>query len=334
MIGAVEIEPISIKTYKANHKDVTLWEEDIRNVNLVEVESVLKQSSGKLDLLTGCPPCQGFSAIRTLNGALSINDTRDDLLLEILRFADALSPRAVLVENVPGLLQTGIFKTFFNHMHDLGYSGSYHVVDAAKYGVPQRRRRLIYLAGYGMNIPLAIPNGERITVRGAIGDLPEAGNSGDPAHDIPENRSARIMNMIQRIPKDGGSRTDLPKHQQLACHKRCNGFKDVYGRMSWDDVAPTITGGCSNPSKGRFLHPDEDRAITIREAALLQGFTPEYKFPVTNNKSALASMIGNALPPPLSAAYAKVIIEALRDLDCDYFASPKSFSSTKESNEY
>lgn len=334
VIGAVEIEPMSVKTYKANHKDVTLWEKDIRDLNMVEVESTLERSSGKLDLLTGCPPCQGFSAIRTLNGALSINDTRDDLLLEILRFVEALSPRAVMVENVPGLLQTNIFKTFCGYMHDLGYMGSYRVVDAANYGVPQRRRRLIYLAGYRMDIPFAIPNCERISVRGAIGDLPEAGISGDPPHDIPENRSIRIMKMIQRVPKDGGSRTDLPEHEQLECHKRCNGFKDVYGRMSWDDVAPTITGGCSNPSKGRFLHPDEDRAITIREAALLQGFTREYKFPITNNKSALATMIGNALPPPLSAACAKVIIEALQDLDDDYLAGPKSCSPINKSHEY
>ncbi|MCL6560156.1 MAG: DNA cytosine methyltransferase, partial [Firmicutes bacterium] len=113
--------------------------------------------------------------------------------------------------------------------------------------------------------------------------------------------------LIRRIPKNGGSRTDLPEEYRLACHKRCNGFKDVYGRMAWDDVAPTITGGCFNPSKGRFLHPEEDRAITMREAALLQGFPRRYKFPATDNKSAVAWMIGNALPPPFIAAHARCI---------------------------
>ena len=120
------------------------------------------------------------------------------------------------------------------------------------------------------------------------------------------------MELIQRIPKNGGSRTDLPEEDQLECHKRCNGFKDVYGRMAWGDVAPTITSGCSNPSKGRFLHPEEDRAITLREAALLQGFPLRYKFP-TSNKSAVALMIGNALPPPFITAHARMIRDTLQN---------------------
>jgi len=117
--------------------------------------------------------------------------------------------------------------------------------------------------------------------------------------------------MIRHIPKNGGIRRDLPSEFQLKCHQRCNGFKDVYGRMAWDDVAPTITGGCFNPSKGRFLHPEEDRAITMREAALLQGFPKLYKFPTIDNKSAVALMIGNALPPPFITAHAKCVKTAL-----------------------
>ena len=138
------------------------------------------------------------------------------------------------------------------------------------------------------------------------------GESGDPVHDIPEKRAMRTMQLIRRIPRDGGSRTDLPEEDQLECHKRCEGFKDVYGRMSWEKVSPTITSGCFNPSKGRFLHPEEDRAITMREAALLQGFPQRYKFPTTSNKSAIALMIGNALPPPFISAHARVIRSALR----------------------
>ena len=120
------------------------------------------------------------------------------------------------------------------------------------------------------------------------------------------------MRFIQRIPQDGGSRTDLPLEDQLECHKRCNGFKDVYGRMAWRKVSPTITSGCFNPSKGRFLHPEENRAITMREAALLQGFPGDYKFPKATSKSSLAMMIGNALPPPFIAAHAKVIHDTLQ----------------------
>jgi DNA (cytosine-5)-methyltransferase 1 len=113
------------------------------------------------------------------------------------------------------------------------------------------------------------------------------------------------------IPKDGGSRTDLPGERQLDCHKRCDGFKDVYGRMAWEDVAPTITGGCFNPSKGRFLHPVEDRCITMREAALLQSFPPKYRFPDVSCKQDVALLIGNALPPEMIRRFAGALRESL-----------------------
>jgi DNA (cytosine-5)-methyltransferase 1 len=172
---------------------------------------------------------------------------------------------------------------------------------------------LIYLAGLGVTIPFAGKAAKMKTVEDAIGGLPKAGQSGDPVHDMPENRTPKVLEIIRLIPKDGGSRRDLPEEFQLECHKRCNGFKDVYGRMAWKKPAPTITGGCFNPSKGRFLHPEEDRAITMREAALLQGFPRRYKFPTTENKSAVALMIGNALPPPFIAAHGRSIKRVLRN---------------------
>jgi DNA (cytosine-5)-methyltransferase 1 len=143
-----------------------------------------------------------------------------------------------------------------------------------------------------------------VTVRDAIGDLPLAGKSGDPLHDAPEKRSEKVARLIALVPKDGGSRSDLPKRLRLKCHQRFDGFYDVYGRMAWNDVAPTITSGCHNPSKGRFLHPTRNRAITLREAALLQGFPVDYKFPAEIKKERVSLMIGNALPPPLIAAHA------------------------------
>ena len=312
VLGAVDVDPLSIKTYEANHADVTLWQADIRDLEPTEVGSELGLVKGDLDLLTGCPPCQGFSTMRTLNGAFVIEDPRNDLLFEFLRFVEELLPRIVMVENVPGLAGDGRFSVFCDRMKKIGYLGDHRILDAAEYGVPQRRKRLIYLAGLGFEIPFAAGARERRTVRDAIGDLPKAGESGDPVHDIPERRAARTMQLIRRIPRDGGSRTDLPEEDQLECHKRCGGFKDVYGRMSWGNVAPTITSGCFNPSKGRFLHPEEDRAITMREAALLQGFPHRYKFPTTGNKSAIALMIGNALPPPFISAHARAIRGALQ----------------------
>jgi DNA (cytosine-5)-methyltransferase 1 len=311
VVGAIDVDPLSAETYKANHRDVKVWQDDIRNLEPSQLLEELGLKEGKLDLLAGCPPCQGFSTMRTLNGAVRVDDPRNDLLLEFHRFVKVIRPRTIMMENVPGLADDEMFKTFCRRMKKLGYVGNHRILNAAQFGVPQRRRRLIYLAGLGLRIPFARPIRGLRTVADAIQGLPKPGKSGDPLHDMPEHRTPGIMKIIRRIPKNGGSRLDIPEEFQLACHKRCNGFKDVYGRMAWWDVAPTITSGCFNPSKGRFLHPQEDRAITMREAALLQGFPPRYKFPVTGNKSAVASMIGNALPPPFIAAHAKIIYEAL-----------------------
>jgi len=312
VLGALDIDPLSIKTYKANHRDVTLWERDIRELDPQELLDTLGLKKGGLDLLAGCPPCQGFSTMRTLNGAVRVDDPRNDLLMEFERFVDALRPRVVMLENVPGLADDKLFSVFCRRLKTLGYRGDHRILNAADYGVPQRRRRLIYLAGMGLDIPFAEKNGRQRTVKEAIGGLPKAGQSGDPVHDMPENRTPKVLDIIRLIPKDGGSRRDLPEEFQLECHKRCSGFKDVYGRMAWIDVAPTITSGCFNPSKGRFLHPEENRAITMREAALLQGFPRRYKFPITDNKSAVALMIGNALPPPFIAAHGRSIKRVLQ----------------------
>ena len=313
--AAVEIDSLAIKTYKANHRDVAVWKTDIRNLQPAELFEQLGLDPGEIDLLAGCPPCQGFSTLRTLNGSVRIDDPRNDLLLEFQRFVEALQPRSVMMENVPGLAGDERFASFCKKLKNLGYVGDYRILDAADYGVPQRRRRLIYLAGFGVEIPFAGKARKLKTVKDVLFDLPKAGESGDRAHDMPERRSPKVMRIIRRIPKDGGSRTDLPEEFQLECHRRCNGFSDVYGRMAWDNVAPTITSGCFNPSKGRFLHPEEDRAITMREAALLQGFPARYKFAPEIGKEALAAMIGNALPPPFIAAHSRSIRRILWNND-------------------
>ena len=315
VLGAVDIDPLSVETYRANHKEVTVWDVDIRDLAPAQIQSSLGISPGDLDLLAACPPCQGFSTMRTLNGALVVDDPRNELLLEILRFVNVLRPRAVMVENVPGLANDKQFSVFRKRMEEAGYLADQDVFNAADFGVPQRRKRLIYLAGLGTRIPFAEPVPDKVTVKDALGGLPRAGESGDPIHDMLERRTPRVMQMIRRIPKDGGSRTDLPEEDQLDCHKRCNGFKDVYGRMAWGDVSPTITSGCFNPSKGRFLHPEEDRAITMREASLLQGFPRQYNFLARSGKSAIAMMIGNALPPPFIAAHARAVLNSLQPRD-------------------
>ena len=119
----------------------------------------------------------------------------------------------------------------------------------------------------------------------------------DPLHSYKKKHTDIVMERIRAIPKDGGSRSSLPKRLQLACHAKTTGYKDVYGRMAWGLVAPTITGGCTNPSKGRFLHPEEDRAITLREAARLQTLPDSVLLKNITSQEAKATMIGNAFPP-------------------------------------
>jgi DNA (cytosine-5)-methyltransferase 1 len=311
VVGAVDVDPLAVETFMANHHDVKILKRDIRKLKIETMKRRFNLRIGELDLLAGCPPCQGFSTMRTLNGARSVDDPRNDLLFEFLRIVEALRPKSVMMENVPGLAKDERFKLFCDRMKELGYKGDFNILNVSEYRVPQRRRRLIYLAGLGEYISFAKPNPKRKTVKDAIGRLPKAGESGDPVHDIREQRTTKVLERIRKIPKDGGSRTDLPLESQLECHKKCDGFKDVYGRMAWNTQAPTITSGCFNPSKGRFLHPVEDRAITMREAALLQGFPRWYKFPSVNNKSAIALMVGNALPPPFIAAHARMIKKTL-----------------------
>jgi DNA (cytosine-5)-methyltransferase 1 len=140
--------------------------------------------------------------------------------------------------------------------------------------------------------------------------LKPPGRSRDPLHNYSVQRTKTVARLIKKIPRNGGSRRDLGERAQLACHKRLHGFKDVYGRLAWDRPANTITGGCINPSKGRFLHPTADRAITLREAALLQTFPKGYRFHWDNNRYALAVLIGNALPPEFVKRHAKALRES------------------------
>lgn len=313
VVAAIDVNVLASQTYRANHPEVHFVENDIRKISTVDLMNKLGLRAGELDLLAGCPPCQGFSTLRTRNNAKAVEDDRNDLVLEFLRFAEDIRPRSIMLENVPGLESDHRFVHFVKRLSDLGYKGNVEVLDVSNFGVPQRRKRLIFMASLTEKPQLAKPkSGKPKTVKDAIFHLPKPGKSGDLLHDSTRKHSDKVMRLIKSIPRNGGSRSDLPEELRLECHKRCNGFKDVYGRMKWDDVAPTITSGCTNPSKGRFIHPDQNRAITLREASILQGFPKGYKFPAIENKGAIALMIGNALPPPFVAAHAKSLLKMMK----------------------
>lgn len=309
VLGAIELDPAAVAVYRANHKRVHTWCKDIREVSAAEILETLGLREGELDLLGGCPPCQGFSTLRTYNGHRWTRDKQNELIFEFQRLALGLRPKRVMMENVPGLYRNSRLEKFRAALQKSGYEVKADVLNVAEYGVPQRRRRMVLLASRVSAVEFAAPDKSVRTVREAIGGLPKAGKSGDALHDLPENRSSKVIDRIKSVPRNGGSRSALPRQLRLQCHKHSDGFKDVYGRMAWDEPAPTITTGCFNPSKGRFLHPSENRAITMREAALLQSFPKTYKFPADLGKVRVATMIGNALPPEFIKRQTVAILE-------------------------
>ena len=297
VLAAVECWDVAADAYAMNHPGVRLVRTDIRQCDPVELMRSLNLCAGDLDLLAGCPPCQGFSSLRTRNGHIPTSDGRNELIFDFVRFAIALLPKTILLENVPALETDERLSRVTKILEALGYNCKAKVLNAADFGVPQRRRRLLFLASRVGNVFFPNPAPKRITVGSVIRNLPKPGDSGDPLHDSKSRHTPRIAKLIESIPGNGGSRADLGESEQLPCHQRLNGFHDIYGRMRWDDVSPTITTGCINPSKGRFLHPEQNRAISLREASLLQSFPKRYLLPLDRGRHPVAQLIGNAFPP-------------------------------------
>ena len=297
---AFEIDEIASKAYQLNHPDTTIITKDIRKVSIASIKRNL--NGKKIHLLAGCPPCQGFSSIRRLNRKEPISDERNSLIMEYIRLVKALKPYTIMMENVPGLVHYNLFKKAINILqNELKYHVEYKVVNVKDYGVPQSRKRLVLVGSRLGEISVAPPVNEKKTVRDTIENLELPENSTDSLHKVFPIHTLEVQKRISLTPKNGGSRKDLPEKYILECHKAENiGFNDVYGRLRWDDYSTTITGGCLNPSKGRFLHPEQNRNISAREAALLQSFPSDYIFPTDVPRHNIALMIGNALPPKFS----------------------------------
>lgn len=312
VVAAVDNDPLSVKTYRQNHKRTYVVERDIRALNVSELMKKLGYRTSELDLLAGCPPCQGFSKLRTMNGARDVKDPLNDLVYEFIRFVKGFLPKLIMMENVPALLNDDRLHNIQRELSDIGYSCLAKVLDAQNFGVPQRRKRMLLIGSRCATPFFASPNRRRRTVAHAILSMSPPHTSDDPVHNYSVRRADHVTAIIRRIPKNGGSRTDLPTDDQLECHRNFDGFRDVYGRMAWRKPAPTITGGCINPSKGRFIHPEEDRAITLREAAILQGFPKSYYFDMSQGRYPAAQMIGNAFPPKFAEHHARELYQLLQ----------------------
>jgi DNA (cytosine-5)-methyltransferase 1 len=310
VIAAVDNDPVASNTYRLNHPEVTFIEDDITAPSTA-VALAQAVAGVSIDLMVICAPCQPFSSQNRKRG----NDDREQLIVKSLALVEIVDPKLIFFENVPGLAGPS-YRTVLAELRleltRLGYCMTDPLVkDAAEFGVPQRRRRCIMVASKNAVsleafITADLQQPER-TVYDAIFRLMILDNGDrhptDPLH-CARTHSPLALQRLRNIPRDGGSRSNLPAYLELACHKArdSNAFPDVYGRMSWDRVAPTLTTGCTDVTKGRYAHPQQDRAITLREAARLQTFDDDYRF--TGNRSDIARQIGNAVPPAMIAHFA------------------------------
>jgi len=317
VVAAVEIDEHAAQTYSKNNPEVNLILGDIRNVDGDELRNAGNISDDDTLMLVACPPCQGFSSIRR-GGE---DDVRNELVFEFERLIDEMRPEFILMENVAGMARgkgKKIFRTFLTHI-EKRYFCAKDILNAADYGVPQLRKRLV-LHGIRKDrvsnkniVSLPIPTFSKSgddgttpwkTVREVL-TLPaisagEDYESENIHNHCANNLSATNIERIQYIRAHGGSRTSLPDRLVLDCHRNSNGHKDVYGILPLDKPSVTITGGCMTYSKGRFGHPFEDRALSAREAARLQSFDDDYIFYGTRGQ--MAKQIGNAVPVLLAKA--------------------------------
>jgi DNA (cytosine-5)-methyltransferase 1 len=320
IIAAVENDLKVIDTYKANHPETKLFTCDIRFLSAQSIKKLLPKEKS-LDLLVGCPPCQGFSS---LTYKYKREDERNSLILEMGRLVKQLRPKMVMMENVPGIATKGdhYLEEFRSTLKKLGYKFSSSILQVADYGVPQQRRRFVLLASLSGEVSLpakthssrktdGLPLWKSVSeaLRGIKPPVTMSqcvNNGGPKSYNWHVIRDLTPIN-IERIKhiRPGGSRYDIPDKLRPNCHKGLNeGFANVYGRMSWESPSPTITGGCTTLSKGRFGHPEENRTISVREAARLQTFHDDYIFE-TDHMDIVCKIIGNALPVKFSYALSK-----------------------------
>lgn len=274
-------------------------------------------SPGAIRLLAGCAPCQPFSTLA--NGRDTTNDEKWGLLGEFARLVREVRPELVTMENVPRVTNHSPYAGFVQALKDLGYHVDARRLRCADYGVPQERRRFVLVASRLGEIEIPPPSKTMCTVRDAISNLPslEAGevDATDPLHKARRLSPVNLQRI--RTSKPGGTWSDWPEELRAPCHKAESGqsFKSVYARMSWDKPSPTITTQCFNFGTGRFGHPEQDRAITLREAAILQSFPRNYQFTrpdETVHFVTIGRMIGNAVPPRLGEIVGKTFVEHLK----------------------
>lgn len=317
IIGGIDINPDAAKTFEINFGVPGLVDDIVEiSKNKNNLKKLLKKlplyDKSKPLIIIGCAPCQGFTSHRKKNWNFS--DERNTLIGKFSKIAIELNPACVIMENVPELLSS----KYLEHLQEFkdiftknGYFVKQTIVNAAAYGTPQQRFRAIVIAmkhNFKLPSPLIQERSNFVTVREAIGHLPPLSplkpSTVDTLHKCANHRESTLT-VIRQIPVNGGSR---PKGVGPKCLDRVKGFSDVYGRLSWDKPSITITRYARNPASGRFIHPEQDRGLSMREASILQGFPLNFRF--FGNFDSIFKQIGEAVPPTLSTALAvNVLIE-------------------------
>jgi DNA (cytosine-5)-methyltransferase 1 len=307
ILAGIDVDKACQHPFETNIK-AAFFKKDVRDVKAAELNALY--SPGAIKMLAGCAPCQPFSSYRN---KLEDNDKDEKwtLLDEFSRLVEEVEPDLVTMENVPPLRSKGVFQEFVAKLRKLEYEVEVQVVYCPAYGIPQRRRRLVLIASrlgpLAALQPLYEP-ADYPSVRSTIEKLPELA-AGKADKDDPLHRAVGLTELnLKRIRHSvpGGTWRDWPTELLSKCHTKKTGasFQSVYARMTWEDPSPTITTQCYNYGTGRFGHPEQDRAISLREAAMIQSFPDHYEFaePSKITFNGTGRLIGNAVPPKLGTA--------------------------------
>lgn len=318
VLRGFDIDDTCKKTYEENNKPAKFLHRDIRQLTTEELLAGTKLNTDEKFALIACAPCQPFSraGAKKPKSSKSLVSGLADLIREV-------KPDFVFAENAPGFQKRypSIYRKFLEPFLDLHYHYQWDIVNLKKYGVPQNRSRYIFIASrdYEIDLPRKTHGKENgllpyVTVKDTIQKYPPLRlgreNKSVPNH-ICRNLSETNLERLRHTPRNGGSRNAWPSHLVLQCHKKSSGHSDVYGRMLWDEVGPTLTCKCISISNGRFGHPTQNRGISVREAAALQTFKDNFIF--YESKTAAARHIGNAVPPLVASLIAKRILETVRN---------------------
>lgn len=319
----VDWEPVFKNTYESNNR-VGYLSCDIRSLPAHEILSRINFKGCESLIISSCSPCQPFSlknAKRTENASV---DYRADLGFELIRLikemrVTGISPAGIFLENVPEFAKSPTWDEIRKDLYRLGFSIAQKVINCADYGVPQNRRRFIALALGGwsyVSLPPATHGPGLLpfaTVRKSFAGLPKL-DAGQQCDKTANHRARELselnMSRIKSVPADGGSRDAFPKELVLDCHREFHGHSDVYGRMKFDEPSPTITTRCVSISNGRYGHPIENRAISLREAARLQTFPDDFVFD-SNSLESAARMVGNAVPVMVAKIFGSYLMSQI-----------------------